>query len=189
MLSHFSSRARWALPFVAAALCLSTAGCEPPASASGPATYFTLRTEGGAQQLRLDGHRLYGPSTELTRDSENEYRGRWKDQLADLRAKDGVIEGTIASMRTELHAAKAEDTITAQGLVGGMLCNFRIGPEGFKGVIGGCSYDFDKTPEGSFQGRRACGNKFSYGTLELPRTYGQLAPEQAALYLALATAH
>lgn len=166
----------------------AAAACEPPASPNGPATYFTLRTEGKAVQLRLDGDRLYGPSTDISRVGEGEYRGRWKDQLADLRSKGGVIEGTIASMRTELHATRGEQGLAAQGLVAGILCNIQVTPAAYKGVVGACTYDLTKQPDGTYGGRRACGQTFSYSTLELPRTFDQLAPEEAALYLAMVTA-
>ncbi len=153
--------------------------------------YFTLRTQGGASQLRVEGDRVYSSSVEVERMKDGGLRGRVGGEVLDLRTEEGThVTGMIGSGMTDLHITTQGTATHAQGLFAGGLSNVTLSDASMLGTVGRCGYELYRSnaPGVWYEGRRSCGKSFEVTSFSPPKALQSLPPDERAVYLMLALA-
>jgi len=178
--------------YTAFALSIFFAGCSgaqaDPCVPERPVEHFTLRSPGGFEEIALEGERMFGPHIEIVR-YDNEYRGRVRDLIVDLRVKDNLIEGTIGNARTELYVDRLPDGFGVRGLFGGRIGQFRMHADVLEGRMGGRAFVLRKSEDDStvYRSIAGAGELTGRGSTEitLPVSFATRPIEQRAALLAL----
>lgn len=167
--------------------------------ADAPTEHMTLRHPGVFDQIALQGGRIFGPDTEVTR-YEDEYRGHAFRRSVDLRVQSDLIEGAVGNGRTELHVQRLDDGFAMQGLYAGNLGQLILRSDRLEGHLGGRVYRLRANPNepGVYESIRgpadAPGTRttgaiagFSAGPTEvvLPTGFASLPPEHQGTLLAI----
>ena len=179
-------------PYIAFALAVFVAACSgaqaDPCVNERPVEHFTLRSPGGFEEIALEGERMFGPHIEIVR-YDNEYRGRVRDLIVDLRIRDNLIEGTIGNARTELYVDKFPDGFGVRGLFGGRIGQFRMQADLLEGRMGGRAFVLRKSEEDPtvYRSVAGAGQLTGRGSTEItfPASFATRPIEQQAALLAL----
>ena len=176
--------------YTAFALAIFVAACSraqtDPCAPERPVEHFTLRSPGGFDEIALEGDRMYGPYIEIVR-YDNEYRGRVRDLIVDLRVKDNLIEGTIGNARTELYVDRFPDGFGVRGLFGGRIGQFQMQSDRLEGRMGGRAFVLRKSEEDPtvYRSIPGAGQLTGRGSTELtlPSSFANRPIEQQAALL------
>ena len=174
------------------ALVLVSIGCsgaqKDPCAPEPAVEHFTLRAPGGFDELALQGDRLYGPYTDVTR-YDDTYRGFVRQLLVDLRIRDNLIEGTVANARTELRVERFRDGFGVRGLFGGRIGQFLMLGDRFEGRMGGRAFVLQRSESDPllYKSGTDGGQLTARGSTELtfPASFASRPVEQQAAILAL----
>lgn len=115
------------------------------------------------------------------------YRGTWRGEPVDLRVHDGLIEGFVGSLRTELHLEPQEHGFFVRGIYRMQLGELWIGEDKIEGRIGVGTVSVVRVDARSYGGvmPERAGAPLRRRVLTVPEGFRNLPREEQALYLAL----
>ncbi|APR75188.1 Hypothetical protein A7982_00534 [Minicystis rosea] len=149
---------------------------------------FALRTDRGtALVLRVGAAEIMGPDVNLGRFIEAEgvaIRGRAFGRPVSLDVGAEGVTGLFDSRPVSLAVESHDGALHFNGLVGGEMSSFAIGPRFAEGMIGRCSYELSRTDLG-YEGRRSCGGATARVWLRIPTALERWGDQERAAVLAI----
>lgn len=149
---------------------------------------FALRTDrGAAVVLRVGAMEIVGPDVSLGRFIEPEgaaIRGRAFGRPVHLDANQDGVFGLFDGRPVTLAVVNRDGALHFDGLVGGEISSFAIGPNRIEGITGRCSYQLART-DGGYEGRRSCGGATSRVWLRIPSALDGWGAQERAAVLAI----
>ena len=170
-----------ALPLVACTPVNAPRGAEAEARDS-----FRFVGGGTATTARIIEPDLLWSSRGSVQTFGNGYRGRWSEEVVDLRTRENLVEGTIGAFRTELHITPTADGFRLDGLYRGGLGELHVTSKSITGNVGAGWISVVRAEGEGFKYTSANAGVGGYQrALTLPERFAQLPRERQALYLAL----
>lgn len=166
------------------------AGCAAtPASAPRTPDPDSFRFVGGGSSTtaRFVEPGVLQSSLGLVQAFPDGFRGRWLEETVDLRAHDGMVDGFIGGLRTELHVEPRPGGFVLRGIYREHLGELHVDPERIEGTVGLGTISVERISDEAYSGfmPERTGADRRQRALSVPVAFSSLPQEQQALYLAL----